>query len=746
MTRFLVALGCLLWLPRVLYAQADTTEPGLRLRFAYPPLVLQQPAALRASWMGGVRLVPAARVAAFDSTVSGILAADRADRLLALRLKNIYGIVEEPPEEPGEQQPRRRNLLGLPTKYADLTMDGQARLEIRTDRLREERCTPALSLDPNSGCRGNFKAPSLDNQVNIVSTGLLGQRVHVNVDFDTERDYSSNNNVQIYYEGLQDEIVKRVDVGTVVFQPPASRFITAAVPANNFGVNATFEVGPVQLQTLFATQKGSVVSERTYTVGQNTSQAQDRQARDLDFESGRFFWIVDPDSLPGHPAIDILTVSPNGLSPTYRPSQVRIYRYRAAASKSGVNPNLGGITAFANRPDSPQQFGPVRWELLIQGTDYYLDQSGLWIVLGTKLDQNDYLAVSYRTPAGNLIGTFPEADRGTVPVGGVQQARDTVELIVQPQQGPALPTFRYEMRQVYRVAGADLDAASLQVGITLNRSERPQSGNAQTYLQQFGLAVPSDAAVFDRTNRLFPRQQDPEASQVIRESYIIFPHLQPFADPARLTPAEASDSLYRTPLFLLLSQGPAAKFAFRLQYDATGGGDRSTLDLNALQLRENSEQLFVGGRKLVRGVDYSISYDVGQVTFLNPDALFGTAATQVTARFEERGLFAVAPTTILGMATRYSLGERGAINLIGLYQREQSAFTRPGARVRGVRQSDRRCEHRAAFQAGVGQQLPEQAGDEGSVGAVALRRQRRARVHQARPEPLGAGLCGGVRG
>ena len=106
----------------------------------------------------------------------------------------------------------------------------------------------------------------------------------------------------------------------------------------------------------------------------------------------------------------------------------------------------------------------------------------------------------------------------------------------------------------------------------------------------------------------------------------------------------------------------------RLQYNATGGGDRSTLTLNALQLRENSEQLLVGGRKLVRGVDYSINYDVGQVTFLNPDALFGSGGTaQVTARFEERGLFAVAPTTILGMATRYSLGERGAINLIGLY-------------------------------------------------------------------------------
>ena len=79
----------------------------------------------------------------------------------------------------------------------------------------------------------------------------------------------------------------------------------------------------------------------------------------------------------------------------------------------------------------------------------------------------------------------------------------------------------------------------------------------------------------------------------------------------------------------------------------------------------------------MRGVDYSISYDVGQVTFLNPDALFGTGSAQVTARFEEQGLFAVAPTSILGMATRYSLGDRGAINLIGMYQREQSAFTRP---------------------------------------------------------------------
>ncbi|HEX3235743.1 MAG TPA: hypothetical protein VHR41_16210 [Gemmatimonadales bacterium] len=678
MPRFLVALGCCLFaLPRLLSAQADTTGFGVRLRFAEAPLVLQQPAALRFTWLGAPRRTPAARRAEFDSSLTATVDSVQAQRVLGLRLLTIYRTPIEEPEQVAEGETPHKNVLGLPTKYADLALDGQARLEVRTDRVREEHCTPILLLDPDSGCRGNFKAPSLDNQVNIRSSGILGRRIHVNVDFDTERDYSGNQNVQIYYEGLSDEIIRRIDVGTVVFQPPPSRFITAAVPSNNFGVNATFEVGPIQLQTLAATQKGSVVAERTYTVGQTTSQSQARQVRDLDFESGRFFWVVDPNSIPGNPAVDILSLDPTTLSPTIRPAEVRVYRYRPPDSKNGVNPNLGGITALARRSDDPRELGPVQWQLLIQGTDYYLDPSGLWIALATKLDQKDFLAVSYRTAAQTTIGTFPQSDQGTVTVGGVRQAKDTLELIVQPQQSSDLPTFRYEMRQIYRVAGSDLDPTSLKVGITLNQSERPLSGSVQTYLQLLGLATPSDPTLFDRENRLWPRSRDPQAAQVIQESYIVFPTLKPFADPSKLTPAEVSDSLYLARLVDLLSQGPTAKFAISLEYDATGGGDRSTLSLNALQLREGSEQLFVGGRRLERGVDYNISYDLGQVTFLNPDALFGQGSAQVTARFEERGLFAVAPTTILGLSTRYSLGDVGAVNLIGLYQREQSAFNRP---------------------------------------------------------------------
>src|SRR3954465_6409486 len=231
------------------------------------------------------------------------------------------------------------------------------------------------------------------------------------------------------------------------------------------------------------------------------------------------------------------------------------------------------------------------------------------------------------------------------------------------------------MRQIYRVAGADWALPSLQVNLSVNRSERPQ-GAGTTYLALLGLANPTDQNVFDRDNRLFPRSRDPDASGVLRESYIVFPNLQPFGDP-RLSPAERSDSLYQTPLYLLLAQGPPARFQLRMRYNSSGAGDRSTLSLGALQIRDGSEQLMLGGRHLERGTDYTISYELGQVTFLNPDALFGNGSGQITARFEEQGIFAVAPTTILGMATTYNLGEVGAVNLIGMYQREQSAFNRP---------------------------------------------------------------------
>ncbi len=662
-------MALLLAVPVSLTAQGDTTFTRW-LRFRTPAeLELRLPPVFHRPWDGGPRRPGALALAAWDSALARTLDSIRTRRTTAWRLRRLYGAraVED-------SLPERRGVLGLSRRYADLSIEGNARLEIRSERLKNLRCTPAQYLDLNSGCRGSWKTPRLDTYLAVRSGGLIGQRLHVDVDYDTERDFTARNNLQLYYQGLEDEVVRRVEVGTVVFRPPASRFITANIPANNFGINATFDIGAFTIQGIAATQKGSVMAERNYTVGNTTVQPQDREARDLDFEGNRFFWVVDPRTLPNFPQIDILQIDRAGLPPAAVINQgdIRVYRYRPP-SRTGINPNLGGITAVAIGADSVQRV-IAQWELLQRDVDYYVDPTGLWFALAARLDLNDYLAVSYLSGAGP-VGTFPAQD---TPVAPGQPPRDTLRLIVEPRVSAGRATFHYEMRQVYRVAGADLDLNTLKVNLSLNRSERPlRPGALTTYLAELGLAIPTDPDAFNQQDRLFPRLRDPNAGFTIKESYIVLPTLQPFADPARLLPTERNDSLYRTPGYLLYSEGPPAKFVFRLRYNASSSADRSTLDLGALSIRDGSESLFLNGRRLEKGIDYSINYDLGQVTFTDPQALFGASGASIQARFEERGVFAVAPTQIYGISTRYNIGEVGGINLLGLYQVEQSAFNRP---------------------------------------------------------------------
>jgi len=69
-------------------------------------------------------------------------------------------------------------------------------------------------------------------------------------------------------------------------------------------VQAIAQLGALEFRGIVAQQKGNVVKDRFYSVGDVTSQPIDRESRDLDYEAGRFFFAIDPRALPGYPAID----------------------------------------------------------------------------------------------------------------------------------------------------------------------------------------------------------------------------------------------------------------------------------------------------------------------------------------------------------------------------------------------------------------------------------------------------------
>jgi len=618
-----------------------------------------------------------------------LVAAAWAEAVLAQR-RPVLGLAAGPPPVPRPIAPAlppapesppsyaltgRSSLLGT---YADLGMELHLRFELKADQFRNLRCSSEDRLLAISGCKAGFPTISPNPQYAIRTNGVVGQRLHLNVDFDSQREFDANNNLQLWYEGLEDEMLRRVEVGNVTFQAPSSRFISAAIPANNFGVQAIAQVGPVEFRGIFAQQKGNVVKDRFYTVGETTSQPIDREARDLDYEPGRFFFVIDPAVLPGYPAIDILAIDQTTRPDPLTVGNLHVYRRRAVLPGSSSNQNAGGVRAVACgagaagvKIDCAQREGPFEWEILLEGKDYYVDPTGAWFALANRLDQSDYLAVSYITASGaDSIGTFPVAASPDTSV------IDTLRLVYDPKPGvtAASPSFRFEIRNAYRVGGTEIDRTSVALALSVNRRERPPT--AETYLALLGLALENDPNKFDQYNRLFPRARDPNGGAPVRDFFAIFPHLTPFADSTRLAAAERNDSLYRTPRAYLATQGPPSVFALRLHVDAAAS-DRSVLALNSFQIREGSERIYLGNTLLTAGTDYTIDYATGQVQFKNADSLFQGGVTQVRAQFEERAAFSVAPTSIYGLAAHYDLGTTGQVNLTGLFQKEQSTFTRP---------------------------------------------------------------------
>src|SRR5438034_3115351 len=435
-------------------------------------------------------------------------------------------------------------------------MELRVRFELKADRFQNLKCTPFEQQQALSGCQARFPTISPVPQYSVRTAGIVGRRLHVNVDFDSQREFDANNNLQVWYEGLEDEVLRRVEAGNVTFQAPPSRFISAAIPANNFGVQAVAQLGALEFRGIYAQQKGNVVRDRVYSVGETTTQPIARVARDLDYEAGRFFFAVDPALVPRYPAVDALNIDRATLPDSLRVGSVRVYRVRAASPTSTTNQNIGGVRAVACGPGPTrsvdcdvQRAGPFQWELLLEGKDYYVDPSGAWFALAARLDQSDYLAASY-IPAGQLNCTGPRRCIGTFPVAAVSDTArvDTLRLLYDPRPGVTADsaTFRFEIRSAYRVGGPEVDRTSLQLSVTVNQHERTLN-SGETYLARLGLALANDPNTFDQYNRLFPRDRDPQQGAPLRESYIVFPHLQPFGDSTKLAPEERNDSLYRTP-------------------------------------------------------------------------------------------------------------------------------------------------------------------------------------------------------
>lgn len=669
---------------RVRLGVDSTLLPALRL-----PSVVSR--ADRESYRRAAAQIEAARATAFQQNMRTIL-----QSVWGQVATSTFATPTPAPLFPGELPPKPKPVASraseIINQYSDIGLQLNGRLEVRGEKNQSASCGGAF-VNPLINCRTAFE-PLLDFQFSALSGGVVAERVHVNLDYDTQREFDASNNISIYYEGKGGEFVQRLEAGNVTFQPPPSRFITAGIPSGNYGVQAITKLGAMRLKTIAAQQKGNIIRDRVFTVGDRTLQAVDRKIEDYQFEPRRFFFIVPPKALgSAYPNIDILDTRrlaslAAGLPDTLRPTKIFLYRLVIG----GQPPNPAG-PQFRILGDTRSRRGQV-YEYLREGIDYYADPSLLWIALVRPLAlSNERLVVAYRVRINGRDTTF--VNTGGTPDLEYQPGREQLaNLLWDPQVKPGDAAFEREIRSVYRVGGADVRRQSIVLKVVTGSGadqEKPLStlsaltGRiADTYLQLFGLAQSTNSSSFDIENRIWPRPGDPNfelslgnsAARTIRDQFLVFPSLRPFARNGLAGQNPANDTIYSTPAEYLNSpQRPQAIYHIRARYQSESGGDGGTLMLGAVQLRQNSERLLVDGVPLVRGTDYTIDYDLGRVTFNRSDTLF-QRPRQVTVQYEENPLFAQTPTSILGATAEFPF-TNGQLAFTAISQTQKTSFNRP---------------------------------------------------------------------
>ncbi|NNM33477.1 MAG: hypothetical protein HKO53_10450, partial [Gemmatimonadetes bacterium] len=252
------------------------------------------------------------------------------------------------------------------------------------------------------------------------------------------------------------------------------------------------------------------------------------------------------------------------------------------------------------------------------------------------------------------------------------------------------------MHQVYRVSGSnDVDPESVEVQVSLGELTagrtfaRTPDGGSVTYLRLFGLDEASPADEIDDAQLYRPAEQSGLEQPAVSGAFLVFPTLRPFAAPppvpaAGLSEAEAAavlgaDSntvIYEDPDPLERTGG--GLYRLTLDYTVRSRGLASTFSLGGLGVRESSERIYLADRLLVRGRDYEVDYDLGDVRLLDPVGLFATApGGTLRATWEEKSAFQIAPVSVFGLGATLTTGEAGALRFTGLFQNQKELARRP---------------------------------------------------------------------
>jgi cell surface protein SprA len=554
-----------------------------------------------------------------------------------------------------------------------------------------------------------------DEKIQMNVTGTVGDKLKMDVNYNTEATFDFENQMRLEYTGDEDEIIKKVEAGNVSM-PVSNTLITGG--QNLFGVKTQMQFGKLSVTSIFSQQKG----ETSVVKMENGAQKNEFEVRVDEYEANRHFFLSKyfydhyDKTLEGLPVINTAVViskvevwvtnktsnfqnarnmvafvdlgesqaninntalfnqTGSGLLPYNDLNNLYNKMVTENAAIRDINQVTSTLNGLGNGFASGEDYEKVENARKLSESEYHVNRKLGYISLNQALNADEVLAVAYEyTYQGQVfrVGEFTS--------DGVNAPQCLImKLLKGTNLSPEMPTWELMMKNIYNLGAYQVNQEDFILNILY---QNDKAGTATNYLPEGDIKNEILLKVMNLDN--LNSQLDPGSDGMFdfidgytinaNNGRVIFPVIEPFGE--YLKAKIGNDAIAEKYIFEELyrnTQNEAKQISEKNKFSLKGSYKSSTnseISLNALNVQPGSVSVKAGGRELMENIDYTVDYTLGRVKIINQGLL--ESNVPITISSENNSLFNIQTKTLVGAQLDYQISDDFNVGATVMHLSEQ---------------------------------------------------------------------------
>ncbi|MFB9842215.1 cell surface protein SprA [Mucilaginibacter ginsenosidivorans] len=601
---------------------------------------------------------------------------------------------------------------------SDITIRPQGSAEMIMAGQINSNQNPLFNTKQRSQFNFNF-----NQRIQMNVTGSIGDKLKISTNYNTDAQYQFENQIKLDYTGNKDEIIQKIEVGTVSF-PLNTTLITGTQAL--FGVKTKLKFGNLNVTSIFSQQRSQ---SKSITIT-NGAQQGNFSFTPADYEANRHYFLSQyfrdnyDKALANIPIIssninitrievwvtnrtnnttgsrDILGLMDLGENKPYNKSIVQggagysglpagfsgpgfaqqsnnlLQNLPAAARQTNSN----AINAYFQATGGNDNYARLTYARKLTDKEFTLHPQLGYISLNYPLNNDEVLAVAYQYTVNGVVYQVGEfsTDR---PVNTATPEVLYVKLLKNALLKTSLPTWKLMMKNIYSLGAYQVSSSNFRM--TISRLDE-SSGIAKPIMGE-GLHTKSKLWLqltgLDNLDSHNDKQPDGFFDFIegvtidSQNGRIIFPVLEPFGSDLSKQFDPGEQDLIRRYVYQPIYDSTKTiaqqffpqlnRYLIKGTYTSQSG---SEYQLNATNIPQGSVVVTAGSSKLVEGTDYNVDYSAGKIRIINQALL--SSGQPITVNLENNELFGVQQKSLFGSRFDFKVNDNLALGATLMHLKE----------------------------------------------------------------------------